>query len=160
MLVAQIQRLQPPLRMLSRNSLPQRRQFARREAPLAPLSNPVEQAIQAAQQRGDLNNLTGAGKPLKQDSASSLSHVMHASSGSSTSNLLSTKAEFEMRRATLNKELELEHMHGKALEYKGTNITGSSVMSGGSGGADSLDSAMGAYILIESQPSVTDLKSL
>jgi hypothetical protein len=144
-------------------SLLQRRNFARREAPLPPLSNPVEQAIAAAQQRGELNNLSGAGKPLKKDTAASISHRMHSSS-SSSANLMSSKAEFEMRRAVLNKELELEHMHGQAREYKGTSIVSMS-LTGGDGGSDGAgdgadSGAMGRYILKQAQPSVKDLKGL
>lgn len=140
------------------------RHFARREAPLPPLTNPVEQAIRNAQKRGELTNLAGSGKPLSKNAVTTLSsHSLHASSGSSTSNILSTKAEFEMRRAAMNQELELEHLHGKARAYQGTNIVGSSGIGGGgpsSGAGGDLNSVMGDYILKESQPSVKDLKSL
>ncbi|KAL3899285.1 MAG: hypothetical protein SGARI_006495 [Bacillariaceae sp.] len=121
------------------------------------LTNPVEQAIADAQKRGDLSNLSGAGKPLTaKDNNISIP-------GMSTSELLSKKAEFEMRRAVQSGELE--HLQGEKLEYKGTNIVSTS-LSSGSGGSSSIGGGeqpsgadvMGRYILKQAQPKAKDLK--
>ena len=129
------------------------RAFGRREAPLPALSNPVEQAISAAQRRGDLNNLSGAGKALKQDNDAS----RVVPTGLTSSELLSKKAEFEMRRAMHNRELD--HLQGQKLEYKGTSTASPSLSGGGSeGGGDGPD-VMSRYILKQAQPTVEDLKS-
>jgi Domain of unknown function (DUF1992) len=128
-----------------------RRAFSRREAPLPALNNPVENAIAAAQQRGDLNNLSGSGKPLKQGVEAS-----RVPTGMTSSELLSKKAEFEMRRAMHNKELD--HLQGQKLVYKGTNIVPTSLGGGGDAGGEA-SNVMKRYIIDQAQPTVKDLKS-
>ncbi|CAB9512396.1 expressed unknown protein [Seminavis robusta] len=148
----------PPSLRTAFNRIGKVRGFAKRDAPLPPLTNPVEQAIAAAQQRGQLNNLSGAGKPLSSKSNSISSRPV---AGMSTSELLSKKAEFEMRRAVKNRELE--HLEGQTLQYRGTTIVSPS-LSSNSGGSPSGSSEksgatiMGQYILKQAQPSVKDLK--
>lgn len=127
-----------------------------RDPPMPPLTNPVEQAIAAAQQRGDLNNLSGAGKPLSKTSSSSTAAV----AGMSSTELLSKKAEFEMRRAIQSGELD--HLQGEKLEYRGTNIVSVSLSakssSGGGGGEPTGAKIMERYILKQAQPKAKDLK--
>ena len=131
-----------------------RRTFARREAPLPPLTNPVENAIAAAQQRGDLNNLSGSGKPLQQGVDAS-----RVPTGMTSSELLSKKAEFEMRRAIKNNELD--HLQGQKLEYKGTSIVSSGLGTSSASGSDGDGpDAMSRYILEQAQPSAKDMKKL
>lgn len=126
-----------------------------RDAPLPPLSNPVEQAILAAKERGDFNNLSGKGKPLpKRDIADPIA-------GISNTDLLHKRAEVEMRQYIDHhaKEDLQDHYYGKKLPYKGTNIVGTSSSSGSGSGsesglgssADAVVDAMGKYIIKESQ---------
>ena len=121
---------------------------------MPPLTNPVENAIAAAQQRGELSNLSGSGKPLKQGVEAS-----RVPTGMTSSELLSKKAEFEMRRSIKNKELD--HLQGQKLEYKGTSIVSSGLggRSDGSSGGEGPD-AMSRYILQQAQPAAKDLKKL
>jgi hypothetical protein len=114
------------------------------------LTNPVENAIEAARRRGEFENLSGAGKPLKPQTGD-----VRAVAGMSSSELLSKKAEFEMRRAIHNKELENIGGEGERLKYKGTGI---SPTVGGDGGGG--DNAMSTYILKQSTPSAADMKKL
>ena len=130
----------------------------RRDAPMPPLTNPVENAIEEARRRGEFKNLSNAGKPLpKKDD------VMTAVGGNSPSDLLSKKAEFEMRRAIRNNELESLAGEGQQLRYRGTT-PGLPPAGQGSGGAvGGRASGVGAdvmsqYILDQSQVSAEDLK--
>ena len=122
----------------------------RPDPPLPALTNPVEHAIASAQRRGDLSNLSGAGKPL---TAKSDSSSRPAVPGMSTSELLSKKAEFEMRRAVQSGELE--HLQGGKLKA-GTNVVSTSIggSSGSSAGGEQQSGAgiMGRYILKEGMP--------
>jgi hypothetical protein len=129
-----------------------RRGFAssRREVPLPPLTNPVEQAIVQARLRGEFDGLSGAGKPLQKSKETS------PLAGITTSTILSMRAEFEMRRAVHNKELE--HLAGQKLEYKGTSIV--SPTSAGGDGGDGGDAMLSQYILKEAQPSAAGMKNM
>mmetsp|Transcript_44728 Transcript_44728/g.68429 ORF Transcript_44728/g.68429 Transcript_44728/m.68429 type:complete len:82 (-) Transcript_44728:93-338(-) len=73
--------------------------------------------------------------------------------GSSTSDLLSRKAEFEMRRAIRNSELEQLGGEGEKLKYKGTAITGPKI--GGEGGQ-----SMKTYILDQADMSAEEMKKV
>jgi Domain of unknown function (DUF1992) len=135
------------------------RGFARRDPPLPPLTNPTEQAIDAAQKRGALDNLSGAGKPLTFKHSDTVKARPMA--GMSTAELLSKKAEVEMRRAIHNNELD--HVaYGQPLEYRGTNIVSSSLSSSNSDQSTGATgaTAMGQHILKQAQPSVENLKNL
>lgn len=126
----------------------------RRDNPLPPLTNPVEQAIETSRRRGELDNLTGAGKPLAVRDTTPTIPV-----GMSSSELLSKKAEFEMRRAIHNKELEEVAGMGEKLKYKGTTEGGiASVQGGGRTSDGGVSDTMSHYILKESDLSVKDLK--
>ena len=133
------------LRPLSKSSRPGR------EPPLPPLTNPIENAIEAARQRGEFQNLSGSGKPLPKGE----SVLAVAGGGGSPSELLAQKAEFEMRRAIRNNELENIGGEGEKLKYKGTGISPSiGGESGGGGGGN----AMEHYILDQSRISADDMK--
>jgi hypothetical protein len=114
------------------------------------LTNPVENAIAAAQRRGELNNLSGAGKPLAKSDAVVVT-------GMASSELLSKRAEFEMRRAIRNKELENIGGEGKQLKYKGTGIS-PTIGDGSDGGGGG--EVMGTYILQQAKPSAADIKKI
>jgi hypothetical protein len=114
------------------------------------LTNPVENAIEAAQRRGELDNLSGAGKPLAKGDVGRVT-------GISSSELLSKKAEFEMRRAIHNKELENIGGEGKQLKYKGTGV--SPTVAGGNDGVGGGD-VMSTYILKQTNPSAADIKKI
>jgi hypothetical protein len=121
---------------------------ARREPPLAPLTNPVENAIEAARRRGEFENLSGAGKPLPKGDM-----PVAGGRGSSPSDLLSKKAEFEMRRAIRNNELENLGGEGKKLKYKGTAISTPTI--GGEGGQ-----SISNYVLVQADMSAEDMKKV
>lgn len=115
----------------------------------------MEQAIGQARAQGKFNGLAGAGKPLPKNKETS------PIAGITTSELLSKRAEFSMRRAIHNKELE--HLAGQKLVYKGTNIVSTSLsgsssdgMTGKGSGAD----VMGDYILKQAQPSAAHIKNM
>ena len=118
------------------------RGFSRRDAPLPPLTNPVLNAIEEARKKGEFDNLSGAGKPL-----SKVDHDLPPA-GMTSTELLSKKAEFEMRRAIRNRELEDIGGEGEKLTYKGTGEVGSA------------DAAMGSYIVNQVKPSFEDMKKI
>ena len=132
---------------------------SRREPPMAPLTNPVEQAIEEARRRGKLSNLSGSGKPMQKKTKDGDVHNGVMSGRMSPSQLISTKAEFEMRRAIRNRELENLGGEGEKLKYKGTtgispSLTGGGTSTeGGGGGSDAGTNAMGKYILKQTLPS-------
>ena len=81
--------------------------------------------------------------------------------GMSSSQLLSQKAEFEMRRAVHSRELEDLAGKGEKLQYKGTTIvTSSTANPGSSGGGCNANEAMSRYILDQVKPSTDDLKNM
>ena len=89
-----------------------RRTFAKRAAPLPPVMTRVERMIAEAQGAGDFDELEGKGKPLKRG------HDV-AVAGVSQSELIAHRAEFEMRRA--NVQHELDYVGGKGVPLpKGT----------------------------------------
>ena len=90
-----------------------------------------------------MNDLAGSGKPLNK-----VDNTQHPRM--STSELLQKKAEFEMRRAIHQRELEDIGGEGQKLKYKGTLEMNS----------DGLGEAMGSYITHQAEPSAEDLKNL
>ena len=134
---------------------------------MAPLTNPVEQAIEEARRRGELNNLSGSGKPMTSSSKQNDAAMMHSSGRMSPEQLMSSKAEYEMRRAIRNNELEDLGGEGKKLKYKGTTGLSPSLTGGGGGsnegggtggGGTTGADVISKYILDQAQPSANDMK--
>ena len=62
---------------------------------MAPLTNPVEQAIEEARRRGELNNLSGSGKPMTSSNKQNDAATMHSSGRMSPEQLMKCVVRYE-----------------------------------------------------------------